>query len=590
MEVVCVVTGTDGLNADAVAVLTEALERAGCAAALTCGGPALRGAAPAAAGRNVALCACNVTAAAEVSLLYAPQSGTAPFDLRRWMLATKALAEQQAASAMRAAPLPAGSHGSLRALAALLEAGAPSAWVGSSPMSQGGTHHVTVVCAAPTAHVDEDLITSALMDADGAHMLVHFVFVKPSSPLSIQDELASTRACGSFLDVVALSDNGTGVIVDATPAAMQSLALGLLLRERTPAGVPRVLGVLNMPAPLTAGGPRCVRLRLRPGVLPLHDIVEPVKVCRCHGRGVLCTDATIGADDVAHFLRLADKNNVCSVNAKRLEEREWVPNCVCVGRDSYICLPSFFQPQFLERRANANVVFSAHCTVALSSVTEAHMFGLPWVAAAPDDDAEELAGGAVGGPHTFGFDADDAIIAAALAPGSASASAMSADTTASEANAMHLAALVVALSRNDLGLVLSCGHNLDQGQPTPFKCFYLAQAPHDAVSGDAANTAATLLLRRIAGREELLPASHMDEAHITMGDVPAALETEVAACLANTLPLRTAYEPLQYERGVHRVVSALVSRSMAPPTPSPQEHKKSAARVSGQKKPSKRNA
>jgi len=155
MEVLCVVVGnSDALNVDTVAVLVDALERAGAAAALASGGPALRGAAPAAAGRNVALCAFN-TAAGDISLLYQPQPEGRPFDLRKWLIAgCKALTDMAAAGVR--GPLPgqaAGNHGALRALAALLEAGAPAAWA-PEPQSTGAMHHVTILSATPGGHVD----------------------------------------------------------------------------------------------------------------------------------------------------------------------------------------------------------------------------------------------------------------------------------------------------------------------------------------------------------------------------------------------------------------------------------------------------
>ena len=577
MEVICVVTGREGLNADAVALLAEALERAGALAALASGGPALRGAAPAEAGRHVGLCV--KPAASDLALLYVPEVGGA-LALRRWFAATQALLDASLAATRAAPPLAAGSHGSLAALAALLEAGAPSAWCtpgGADPGGQGRGRpsRINIICTTPTTHIDEDLLSGALLDADGAgHLLVKFILVKQPiaqpAQRSIQDELACERACSAFIDTVAMSDNGTSVMVDANGAAFERLAMGLLLPERTPAGVPQLLTTLNFPAPLHAGGPRSVRLSLRPGVLPLHDTMAPVKVCRCHGKGVLCKDAAIGADDVAHFLALADKNNVCSVSAKRLQEHEWIPNAVSVGRDNYICLPSFFQVG----RRTSDVAFTAHCTVALSGVTEAHLFGCPWSATAISDEDEDAAAG----------DADDAILAAALggAPGG------SADKTPAEANGLHVGALVIALARSDLGLVLSCETNLDTGKPTPFRCFYLAQAPHQTADQGAAIP--SLLLRRIAAREELLPAQSAAASTVTIGDVPAPLETEVAASLAASLPLISTYDPLQNERGIHKVVKSLVAKSLAPPAPVPPSSRKKGHESGQAKQPSGKRA
>jgi hypothetical protein len=228
-------------------------------------------------------------------------------------------------------------------------------------------------------------------------------------------------------------------------------------------------------------------------------------------------------------------------------------------------------------RRTSGVVFTAHCTVALSGVTEAHLFGCPWCATAVGDEDDDVAAG----------DQDDAILAAALggAPGA------SADTTPAETNELHVGALVIALARSDSGLVLSCESNLDTGKPTPFRCFYLAQAPHHTAD-QGGGAIPSLLLRRIAGREELLPAPHSAGASVTIGDVPAPLETEVAASLAASLPFVSTYDPLQNERGVLKVVKSLVAKSLAPPPPvPPSSHKKKHGRESGHaKQPSGKRA
>jgi hypothetical protein len=48
------------------------------------------------------------------------------------------------------------------------------------------------------------------------------------------------------------------------------------------------------------------------------------------------------------------------------------------------------------------------------------------------------------------------------------------------------------------------------------------------------------------------------------------------------------YEPLAHERGVHRIVSALVTKSLAPPVPIPPKEKKSAVAKQGSGRGSKR--
>ena len=568
-EVICVVLGDEGVGNDCAYLLADALERAGSAAALASGGPALRGAAPAAGGRMLALCSYD-TQLGNLNLLYPPSENT--LDIRRWFIATKALTEVHAQQ-RTAPPLRAGSFSGLLALSSILEAGAPDAWIKSSS-APGRAARITLVCSPPQMHVAEDLVRQALEDANSLALPVQFVLLAPplAGARSVEDELRATHAAQSFANALADTDNGSCIAVDCTPHAVQSLTLSLLFPEHSPSGAPSVLASIVMPAPLTAGGPRSLKLVLRPAVLPLHDSVEPVKICRCHARGVLSSDSTIGADDVAHFLRLAQKNNVCSVSAKGLHEVDWIPNALAVGRDSFLILPSFYTPSFLAgscggasasapgggsfARAPPPAQFTALATVPLSGVTDAQVFGTPWVTQPCDEDDELLV--ALQEDELPGVDTSNGVL---------------------------FAAVCQALARNDLGLLLASSLNLDTGKATPFKCFYVAvpAVPAARAAGLAAmelgesadaepqeQAPQQLLLKRIAGREELLPPAAAAGRAV---EVLASVAAEVATSLATSLPMRGVYDPLQYERGTHRVLSALVSKSLAPPAPQKKESK-----------------
>jgi hypothetical protein len=592
--VVCVVTGAGGLEHDAQALLASALEKAGVAAALATGGPNARGAAPSAAGRNVALLAFDY--ASGLRVLYAPTE--APLDLRRWVLAARAAAAPPAApnllsllssAAASAAPRP-GASAALDALEALLDERATAAWLPSSGAQ------VTILAPSPADHVSDDLLQPLLAAANARLFGVCFAVVAPPMGAtlgrSVEEELRAKHAALSLAAAVAAADNGAFRAVACTPAAADALALSLLFPERTPAGAPRVRAEICLPAPLTAAGgaQRRLHVALRPEVLPLHDAVERIRVCACHGRGMLSRDSTIGADDLAHFLTLAGKNNVCCVSAKGLTPAQWHPNCISLGRDAVLHLPSFYAPPFALSSSgsgggasgseddvaaargsgfggDAAAALNALACVPLAAVSESQLFGTPWVARPADDDDEEDEG-----------DDDD------VGAGGGSVS-----------NSVVFAALCGALAARGSGLLLASQHNLDTGKSTPFRCMYIAipaaptpvtptaahgsadsggggvnrtteaAADDDGVDADAPPPAAgppQLLLKRIVAREELLPPLPPAASPA----VPPALAEEVARSLAASLPdIVGPFDPLSYERGTHRVLAQLVGKSLAPP-------------------------
>lgn len=232
-----------------------------------------------------------------------------------------------------------------------------------------------------------------------------------------------------------------------------------------------------------------------------------------------------------------------------------------------LSLPSFFSPAILSLAVNsgasppvAPAALSVVCTVPLSSVSESHLFGLPWEAA-PDDDADD----------------DDLGV-----PMGGSGGAYG--------NRALVASLCASLAAKDLGLLLSSSHNLDTGKPTPFRCLYLAQPAAleaagsgrgDAPSGEeeeggaattkpaAAVCVPKLLVKRIAAREEVLPLGADGAAACGGGGGCAppneALLAETSASLASWPA--AAYEPRQHERGCAKVLSALLAKSMALPAP-----------------------
>jgi len=415
---------------------------------------------------------------------------------------------------------------------------------------------ITLVCAPPSSHVDAELLRSALggastpllraalisvcADANAKHTGVTFACLGPPSDSGGREaELRASHAASALSAALGDSENGSLQSVPLCAPAVSAFALTLLFPDAggagsiSGAGRPIVEARLQLPAPLLAGGARRLRLALRPTILPLHDDCAPVKLCRCHGRALLSRDSTIGADDISHMLSLAQKNDVCPVSAKGLTPPEWLPNAIAIGRDTSLLLPSFYTPSFLAQAAPP-ATLSVLATVPLASLSESWLFGTPWAARALDESDPGLSN-AEEEEEEEEFDCG--------------------------ANATLFAAVCASLAQSDAGLLLASASNLDSGRSTPFKCLYIAFPPAGGGGGPA-----SMLLKRVAAKEELLP-SPPAAAGAAMAEVPPDVQAEVSRSLA-ALPTRAPYDPLACERGVFKVLSGLVNKSLAPPLPS----------------------
>jgi hypothetical protein len=569
----CVVTGSGGLRTDAQVALVDGLERVNCLASLSTGAASLKGAAPRDCGRHLALTSYD----SDAGVLHMRLLGAgAPHNLRLWFLALRSLLETMppdTTSAARA-QCPAGTYPALAALAAL----------NSACSATLGMARITVVCSPPPMHVDSETLCEALAgalaaaesccsyratydthahaDANSKHAGVTFALLGSAAAGGggLEAELRASHALDALTCDLDASDNGSVVHVPLSAAGVLSFATTLFFPDQggvgsiAGAGRPCVQATLGMPSPLVPGGPRRLRLELRPEVLPLHDACAPSKLCRCHGRALLSTTSAIGADDIAHFLSLAAKNDVCPVTAKGLLPAEWLPNAIAIGRDTSLLLPSFFTPSILAPGApGAPALLAAIACVPLASLSQSWLFGTPWCARALDEDAPCAAG--IGA----GMSGSDDMAGMGLGGGGGDDEGADYDGAA---NGVLFAAVCASLARSDAGLLCSSASNLDAGASTPFKCFYLLMPP-PAVGSGGGGAASQLLLKRVAAKEELLPSPPAAETPDVPPDVAASVSRALAA-----LPVRAPYEPLSAERGVHKVLTALLSRSLAPPMPS----------------------
>ena len=574
IDLVCFVTGKEGLSTDAVTVLVDAFERAACVAALATAAPSLRGASAASsgAGRHLALASFDTSSGALT--VHHLDVKAPPLDLRAFYLALRALSgadstgipPPQQASAPR---LPPGSYGALAALAALDD----GRWSGAVSVQ---LLRVTLLCAPPSHHVDSDTLRGLLDSFNRRNTGVSLACIAAPSTggAGVEEELRASHALHALSAELSDSDNGSFVDIPLSSPGTQRFALSLLFPEARGAGSvggagrPSLRATLALPAPLLASAPssRLLRLTLRPEIVPLHDACEPVRICRCHGRGLLSKETSIGSEDIAHFLTLAAKNDVCCVTANKLSPPEWLTNSFLIGRDTALLMPSFYTPAFAQpqhQRAAERPLFTVLATLPLHSLSESLLFGVPWAARAADGTEPECG---------EGEDGEDALMMAGGGGGG-----MVSDEEGEEGGmggggggAMHFAALCGALREADAGLLCWSACNLDSGKATPFRCLYVALPPAGPPS---ANQPPQLLLKRIAGKEEQLPAPPGAAAEEgSVREVPAAMAAEAARAVA-AMPHKASYDPAGCERGLHKVLSALVAKSLAPPQPSSRQGK-----------------
>lgn len=504
LSLILLATGSGGLPPTTAELLAASLERAGVQAALAAGGPALRGASPPAAGRLLALARVELGGAPPLRVLHPPTPS--PLDLRSWCLGCRA------AGVGPRAPLaaPPESNPVVATLSALLAPDSPCReWLAAYPGAL-----CTLLVPPPTGPVPAEALAELLRAAAVALVGVCVTCVATEAA-DVSDDAVALRLA------LQASETGSYDTVKANAAAADALALRLVFPERSAAARPAVTATLRLPQPLLAcrPGSSVLRLVLRPAIAPLHDCVRAARVCRCHGRGLLSRDTALSESDISDLLCLAEKNSVCPVSAAALGPHEWLPNCVLLGRDAVLQLPSFYTPPFqlaspLDAHSTDDPApFDVLARLPLDSVSAASLFGLPWLATpAPAEEAEGDTG-----------------------------------------NAALMAALVATLSDGDCGLLLASPLALDAGRRSPFRALYLA-LPSDAPSS------ATLLLKRLAGREEVTPQPVAQSVKLP----PAAVMAEVAAVIKG-LPQESGSGVLGWERGVWGTVAGLVSTSIALP-------------------------
>ncbi|MBA0718453.1 hypothetical protein Golax_006200 [Gossypium laxum] len=117
-----------------------------------------------------------------------------------------------------------------------------------------------------------------------------------------------------------------------------------------------------------------------------------------------------------------------------------------------------------------------------------------------------------------------------------------------ELNAQVFKGLCSALHSMDQGLICSSNCNLETMREATFNCYYILQPSDNG----------PMLLRRLAGSEEVLPFSDVNR--FVAHSVPKEIEISIQSSLSK-LESRD-YNPVLYDRGFHQKLNLLVKESL----------------------------
>ncbi|PPD82096.1 hypothetical protein GOBAR_DD20993 [Gossypium barbadense] len=223
----------------------------------------------------------------------------------------------------------------------------------------------------------------------------------------------------------------------------------------------------------------------------------------------------------AHFIfnsNLAEKTRIerpsCQVSDHELGAFDVIQNSVKVGENAILFMPSF-QSSVKLQQASSPVNFNIIDRTNLGSLSEGLIFGNPYFvtpSASPEIEAAS--------------DEMDQL----------------------ELNAQVFKGLCSALHLMDQGLICSSNCNLETMREATFNCYYILQPSDNG----------PMLLRRLAGSEEVLPFSDVNR--FVAHSVPKEIEISIQSSLSK-LESRD-YNPVLYDRGFHQKLNLLVKESL----------------------------
>ncbi|KAJ0266188.1 Uncharacterized protein HA466_0002270 [Hirschfeldia incana] len=237
-----------------------------------------------------------------------------------------------------------------------------------------------------------------------------------------------------------------------------------------------------------------------------NEIVDgfiPCQTCRCHGI------------PVRDSVEISTEKLQCSITNHGIEKNDVIDSSVKVGERTVLFLPSIDSLQKLHP-ISSQIDFTVIERTNLTSINEGLILGRPYIVSPStchetEDSSEEM-------------DQPDL-------------------------NTQIFQGLCGALYSMDQGLVCSSGCNLDTRKVVEFHCYYILQPSENG----------PMLLRRLAGSEEVLPISS-SVSQFAGSSIPREVEISVKGALLEIES--TDYNPLTHNRGFHQKLNLVVKESL----------------------------
>ncbi|XP_013612259.1 uncharacterized protein LOC106446076 isoform X2 [Brassica napus] len=233
------------------------------------------------------------------------------------------------------------------------------------------------------------------------------------------------------------------------------------------------------------------------------DGFKPCQTCRCHGI------------PVRDSVEITTEKLQCSVTNHDLGKYDVIESSVKVGERTVLFLPSVDSLQKLHP-ISSQIDFTVIERTNLTSINEGIIIGRPYIV----------------NPSTC-HEAEDS----------------SEEMDQPDLNTQIFQGLCGALYSMDQGLVCSSDCNLDTRQVVEFHCYYILQPSENG----------PMLLRRLAGSEEVLPTSS-SVSQFAGSSIPREVEISVKGAL---LEIESKdYNPLTHNRGFHQKLNLIVKESL----------------------------
>lgn len=242
---------------------------------------------------------------------------------------------------------------------------------------------------------------------------------------------------------------------------------------------------------------------LKAATIQIADGFKPCQTCRCHGI------------PVRDSVEITTEKMQCAVTNHDLGKHDVIDSSVKVGERTVLFLPSIDSLQKLHP-ISSQIDFTVIERTNLTSINEGIIIGRPYIVS----------------PSTC-HEAEDS----------------SEEMDQPDLNTQIFQGLCGALYSMDQGLVCSSDCNLDTRQVVEFHCYYILQPSENG----------PMLLRRLAGSEEVLPVSS-SVSQFAGSSIPREVEISVKGALLEIES--TDYNPLTHNRGFHQKLNLIVKESL----------------------------